>query len=439
MPLVTNRQPGEVIPSADHNDVALEVNTHTGRIDEIEGRGFGVPGQQEGTAEAPTVTTIWEFQVADPARGPFRQVVGGALNSDFGGPPNDGYDYVLYGGWAYNMAAGGLSSKADEPMVGAVTETFYEHDGGGGLTRDDIEAYVAWYSPNPLGTGNFTNGSPNIAAGAVTAPGRFEVGQLIRGTGIPDGTKVATINGAGVPLTMSKNYTGATANGVAFYSAGGIVNRSYGRPLFWRFERNTGDIIGWEISSKGVSFADWDDNSKLHGTLGRTGLTLGGFLDNNVTIAIESTATTNTSFYMEYHAATAFSMTPNSASNVPISINGNGTLWLFDRTLGLGMEDTSGALVAKHWNGGDVFVARENGAGQTGQFFAARSPDGSATYWRIGPLGDMVIAKSTAMPDAYLSAGEMAIWFDKTNGAAKMMVKAKQADGTVRTGQLALA
>jgi hypothetical protein len=45
----------------------------------------------------------------------------------------------------------------------------------------------------------------------------------------------------------------------------------------------------------------------------------------------------------------------------------------------------------------------------------------------------------SAPADASVAAGQMFIWFDQTNGAAKLMVKAKQADGTVRTGSLALA
>jgi hypothetical protein len=44
-----------------------------------------------------------------------------------------------------------------------------------------------------------------------------------------------------------------------------------------------------------------------------------------------------------------------------------------------------------------------------------------------------------APADAALAAGELALWFDQTNGAAKLMVKAKQADGTVKTAAVALA
>lgn len=44
-----------------------------------------------------------------------------------------------------------------------------------------------------------------------------------------------------------------------------------------------------------------------------------------------------------------------------------------------------------------------------------------------------------APADASLSNGEAVLWYDQTNGAAKLMVKAKTANGTVVTGQLALA
>lgn len=57
---------------------------------------------------------------------------------------------------------------------------------------------------------------------------------------------------------------------------------------------------------------------------------------------------------------------------------------------------------------------------------------------RINNQGGFVTAVHAAPADANLAAGDMAIWFDQTNGAAKLMIKAKQADGTVRTGSVAL-
>jgi hypothetical protein len=50
----------------------------------------------------------------------------------------------------------------------------------------------------------------------------------------------------------------------------------------------------------------------------------------------------------------------------------------------------------------------------------------------------LITAKHAAPPDAALTAGDCALWFDQTNGAAKFMVKAKTADGTVVSAAIAL-
>lgn len=44
------------------------------------------------------------------------------------------------------------------------------------------------------------------------------------------------------------------------------------------------------------------------------------------------------------------------------------------------------------------------------------------------------IVGTTAPADGDLAANQCALWFDPTDGAAKLMVKAKQADGSVKTG-----
>jgi hypothetical protein len=52
--------------------------------------------------------------------------------------------------------------------------------------------------------------------------------------------------------------------------------------------------------------------------------------------------------------------------------------------------------------------------------------------------GQPVLKIHAAPADGDIVAGECALWFDQTNGAAKLMVKAKQADGTVKTAAIAL-
>jgi hypothetical protein len=57
----------------------------------------------------------------------------------------------------------------------------------------------------------------------------------------------------------------------------------------------------------------------------------------------------------------------------------------------------------------------------------------------INKVGAVYTALNTVPADADIVAGQCLFWFDSTNGAAKLMIKAKQADGTVRTGSVALA
>jgi hypothetical protein len=65
--------------------------------------------------------------------------------------------------------------------------------------------------------------------------------------------------------------------------------------------------------------------------------------------------------------------------------------------------------------------------------------NGGATDRLWLAAGKVIFTQATAAPDdAALSAGHMALWLDQTNGAAKLMVKAKQADGTVVTGSVNL-
>lgn len=57
----------------------------------------------------------------------------------------------------------------------------------------------------------------------------------------------------------------------------------------------------------------------------------------------------------------------------------------------------------------------------------------------VSPAGYLNIeAQGSAPADSDVRSGNMVIWFDWTHGAAKLMVKAKDANGTVVTGQIPL-
>jgi hypothetical protein len=57
----------------------------------------------------------------------------------------------------------------------------------------------------------------------------------------------------------------------------------------------------------------------------------------------------------------------------------------------------------------------------------------------VTPSNYLAFTNHTAIADAELDPGMCSLWFDQTNGAAKLMVKAKSTNGTVVTGSLALA
>lgn len=53
--------------------------------------------------------------------------------------------------------------------------------------------------------------------------------------------------------------------------------------------------------------------------------------------------------------------------------------------------------------------------------------------------GTLVLLKAAAPADALFASSSFALWLDATPGATKLMVKAKDSNGAVRTGSLALA
>lgn len=52
--------------------------------------------------------------------------------------------------------------------------------------------------------------------------------------------------------------------------------------------------------------------------------------------------------------------------------------------------------------------------------------------------GFVLQSANAALASGDLNSGDCSLWFDSTIGASKLMVKAKQADGTVKTAAIAL-
>ncbi len=65
--------------------------------------------------------------------------------------------------------------------------------------------------------------------------------------------------------------------------------------------------------------------------------------------------------------------------------------------------------------------------------------DGGGILSRVSAGGYFITSRNAAPADAVLAAGDLAHWFDSTNGLSKVKFKGKSANGTVVTGEVALA
>ena len=57
---------------------------------------------------------------------------------------------------------------------------------------------------------------------------------------------------------------------------------------------------------------------------------------------------------------------------------------------------------------------------------------------RVAASGHLGVRVNAAPADNTIVAGEAMLWLDSTNGATKLMIRAKQADGTIRSGNILL-
>lgn len=115
--------------------------------------------------------------------------------------------------------------------------------------------------------------------------------------------------------------------------------------------------------------------------------------------------------------------------------SGSGTLRVNDGTSGSG---ALAGIIFGCYDATKIGGVCRAFASQTANMFEWQS-SAEAVYGSVSENGYFTTRKNSAPADAELVAGESAYWFDSTNGAAKFMVKAKTADGTVVTGQIALA
>jgi hypothetical protein len=118
------------------------------------------------------------------------------------------------------------------------------------------------------------------------------------------------------------------------------------------------------------------------------------------------------------------------SDGLSVGLRGGAGLFVVDATGGL--STTPAADATKILDIRNIDNSNVINAGPSGDVYIA------ANGTRFDQPGRLVLYVHDAPADGTLSAGECALWFDQTDGAAKLMVKAKTADGTVRTGSVNL-
>ena len=152
---------------------------------------------------------------------------------------------------------------------------------------------------------------------------------------------------------------------------------------------------------------------------------------------------------------------------VPLSVNGAAqgsavkVLDVLTADQELSLSDNSGLLLlattgtnpvitvqdnANPSNGGGVVLAQDNQSFRSARLASGASAGDQQLALNDGNVNRVVLSDTLFMlrintdPGATaLSANQLTLWFDATNGASKLMIRAKSANGTSVTGSVSLA
>ncbi|MFL5781798.1 MAG: hypothetical protein ACJ760_10840 [Thermoleophilaceae bacterium] len=134
-------------------------------------------------------------------------------------------------------------------------------------------------------------------------------------------------------------------------------------------------------------------------------------------------------FFMMQMRLGDFRLYPGDSNNVVFNVLGPRT--------GLGVAPSTGRLTATAPAASESVAIFKGAASQGADLQQWQSSAGDVLS-TITENGYFTTRKNTAPGDGEIAPGEMALWFDSSNGQAKLMVKARQANGTIRTGSVAL-
>lgn len=128
------------------------------------------------------------------------------------------------------------------------------------------------------------------------------------------------------------------------------------------------------------------------------------------------------------------------------STDGSSMVLIGKDAVGGGNQDTAIGKGASATGGASTALGCSTAASGAGSVALGQDSGGAGTATAVnnqialGTANQHILLKTAAAPaDATLAASQFTLWLDATNGAAKLMCKAKQANGTVVTAAVALA
>jgi hypothetical protein len=274
------------------------------------------------------------------------------------------------------------------------------------------------------------NGGKLIAHAQDTTTGGAVIGSLNKNAAWLEGTELRLRTYSGSPGTFySARFTQGAAAGGNYFSiqAAQSFGAAYGSESWTEVIAFQNDRIGFLGAPPVVRPTSTTDlrtaliNLGLYTTGGASPLNLNG---GALTTTGDSTLGKVTANGLRLDGSDAGGNVIYHSGTTPMVLLANRSIALITNQVGTA--------------GGYTIAVRPANSGQTANIMEWQ--DNTTTILStITENGYFTTRKTAAPADAELAAGELAFWFDSTNGAAKLMVKAKEAGGTVRTGSLALA
>lgn len=209
--------------------------------------------------------------------------------------------------------------------------------------------------------------------------------------------------------------TGAVADGIRFYSAKNGLSQS--GELNYIFTRSTLQMVGQ---------TDADSVVNVQAGTGRGSSLRLGYGAVDAVFAISPASATTTVMVV-------------ASAQLRIQARGSGSagmsLQLNTTSANAAVEACAKDLFA---NSPTITARQAPTTPSTGNLIEATNNAGTA-FSGMNKDGYLFTALNAAPADADLVAGKCMFWFDSTNGAAKLKIKGKSANGTVVAGEVALA